>query len=343
MAYTYVGTTGKIDLGNANGNQPLFKFDTYRDDSFFYIVPSLELKPDEATNHAYYSPSGTSNIYCKPAEESVTPTRLDFGAYNKIPTNYYNKNVVLCDYNGNGAFYNVSINFILYYNDTNSPYSSFIAIRNIGTFFSLPTSEFNQAPTISGSDTNVGQKTGPFTYDYTVNDANSTDNLTITEKANGVTIRTIANAVRGQKYTADVSSVWKQMPVNTATTLTITVSDGSLSTTRTITFTRKEDRVIAYFKQASLTPESVQPEQVLVRVIRTIATNADFKVFVCNNGLDASPTWEDATSAVLSGNAYTFTNRMKTSVNYAVNVKIQVLKNTASAYSYIKALGFSYI
>ncbi|WP_397537880.1 DUF6273 domain-containing protein [Rummeliibacillus pycnus] len=202
---------------------------------------------------------------------------------------------------------------------------------------------FNEAPTISGSDTNVGQKTDPFTYDYTVNDANSTDNLTITEKANGVTIRTITNAVRGQKYTADLSSVWKQMPVNTATTLTITVSDGSLSTTRTITFTRKEDRVVAYFKPASLIPESVQPLEVLVRVIRTIATNADFKIFICNNGLDTSPTWEDVTSAVLAGEAYKFTNRMKTAENYAVNVKIQVLKNTASTYSYIKALGFSYI
>lgn len=342
MAYTFVNSQ-EVNVSSSDESTGMFhyKLSIYTDKQYFYAYASIFLKQNYQSSLWMEVPS-TSPIYCK-IESLSTVVNLPFDTYVRLPSTFNGKNLILCDSTGARPSYiylDIKTGNVGYIAGNTNTYA-FCTFQSI--YLYLNSSYLNEAPTISGSDTNVGQKTDPFTYSYTVNDINSADNLTITEKANGVTIRTITNAVRVQTYTADLSTVWKQMPVNTSTNLTITVSDGSLSTTRTITFTRKEDRVVAYFKQASLIPQSVQPEQVLVRVIRTIATNADFKVFVCNNGLDTPPTWEDATSAVLSSEAYTFTNRMKTAENYAVNVKIQVLKNTASAYSYIKALGFSYI
>ena len=61
-------------------------------------------------------------------------------------------------------------------------------------------------PTISGSDSNLGDKTQAFSISYTVNDADSKDTLTVTEKLNGTTVRTINNAVRNQLYSFSVTS-----------------------------------------------------------------------------------------------------------------------------------------
>lgn len=92
-------------------------------------------------------------------------------------------------------------------------------------------------PTISGSDSNLGDKKQAFSISYTVNDADSKDTLTVTEKLNGTTIRTINNAVRNQSYSFSVtSSQFANLKLYETNTIKITVSDGTLSATRTYTF-----------------------------------------------------------------------------------------------------------
>ena len=61
----------------------------------------------------------------------------------------------------------------------------------------------NSAPVVSGADSNLGNKSSSFTVDYTVNDSDTGDTLTVTEKVDGTTLRTINNAIRGQTYTLD--------------------------------------------------------------------------------------------------------------------------------------------
>lgn len=56
-------------------------------------------------------------------------------------------------------------------------------------------------------------------------------------------------------------------------------------------------------------------------------SSLDFKVEVCNNANDASPTWENATTAYLNHSVYSFTNKTKTASSYGVRVKITVTKN----------------
>lgn len=102
----------------------------------------------------------------------------------------------------------------------------------------LPVLELlNIPPTISGSDSNLGDKTQTFSVSYTVNDEDSNDILTITEKLNGTTVRTINNAVRNQSYSFSVtSSQFANLALYETSTIEITVSDGKLSATRTYTF-----------------------------------------------------------------------------------------------------------
>ena len=102
----------------------------------------------------------------------------------------------------------------------------------------LPVLELlNMPPTISGSDSNLGDKTQTFSVSYTVDDADSNDMLTITEKLNGTTVRTINNAVRNQTYSFSVtSSQFANLALYETNTIQIIVSDGKLSVTRSYTF-----------------------------------------------------------------------------------------------------------
>ncbi|MED4980961.1 DUF6273 domain-containing protein, partial [Geobacillus stearothermophilus] len=169
---------------------------------------------------------------------------------------------------------------------------------------------WNQTPTISGSDSNLGNKAASFTVDYSVNDTDTGDTLTVTEKVDRTTLRTINNAVRGQAYTLDLSSVWSSLSLG-AHTVTITVDDGKGGTaTRTYTFTKTDDRIKFTLKNPIET--SIAAKKIVVSGIVTVPTGATLSVKACNNGFDTSPTWEDITTAFLNRQAYLFTNTTKT-------------------------------
>ncbi|WP_195282212.1 DUF6273 domain-containing protein [Harryflintia acetispora] len=94
----------------------------------------------------------------------------------------------------------------------------------------------NNTPTISGSNQNLGNKNTNFNISYSVNDIDSSDALTITEKRDNTTIRTINNATRNLTYTIPITITGVTLGAHT---VTITVSDGKGGTaTRTYTFTR---------------------------------------------------------------------------------------------------------
>ena len=97
----------------------------------------------------------------------------------------------------------------------------------------------NNPPTISGSDSNLGNKTRPFSVTFTVNDTDPSDTLSISCILNGTTYKNISNAVRNQEYTFEInSSMFSNLGINSTNTIKITVSDGKTSTTRTYTFTK---------------------------------------------------------------------------------------------------------
>ena len=97
----------------------------------------------------------------------------------------------------------------------------------------------NSAPTISGTDTNLGDKNIGFTYNYTVNDADG-DAVTVVEMLNDETLRIINNAPKGEQLSVSITSEkLYALGLNTVNNLVITATDGQGGTTyRRLTFKR---------------------------------------------------------------------------------------------------------
>lgn len=190
---------------------------------------------------------------------------------------------------------------------------------------SAKTISYNTAPVISGSDTNVGAKTDPFSHSYTVTDAQaSSQTLTVVETlTNGsetITLRSYT-ATSGAANTVDLTDVWLKLIAGTHV-LTITASDGAGGTaTRKITFSRTVSRIAA--ARAFRTDSLVQ--KVFISLYPT-ERPADSTLYleVTNNPFDASPVWEEITSKVNSL-VHVFSNT--TAANgYGLGYRFYILK-----------------
>lgn len=97
----------------------------------------------------------------------------------------------------------------------------------------------NSAPTISGTDSNLGDKNLGFTYEYIVNDADG-DAVNVTEQLNDTVIRTINNAPKGEALGVSITSAMLyNLDLNSVNTIKITATDGKGGTSyRRLTFKR---------------------------------------------------------------------------------------------------------
>jgi hypothetical protein len=77
----------------------------------------------------------------------------------------------------------------------------------------------------------------------------------------------------------------------------------------------------------------------IINVTRQIPAGAVFTVEVCNNGFDASPTWQDVTAAVSTGNRFFFSNTDKTAPDWGFNFRIRVQRNDATGDCFIQGIG----
>lgn len=186
---------------------------------------------------------------------------------------------------------------------------------------------YNTPPVISGSDQNMGAKTDPFTYKYTVTDAQSaTQTLTVTETltngAETITLRTYT-ATAGAQNTVDLSSVW--LPLLSGThVLTITATDSAGgSATRKITFSRTVSRIAA--ARAFNTDALVQ--KVFVSLYpATIPVDATLHLEVTNNPFDTSPVWVDITDKA-NRLVHVFTNTTAAK-GYGLGYRFYITKGT---------------
>lgn len=192
---------------------------------------------------------------------------------------------------------------------------------------SAKTISYNTPPMISGSDQNLGAKTAPFTYQYTVTDAQAaTQTITVTEKlTNGtqtITLRTYT-ATSGAQNTVDLSSVW--LPLLSGThVLTITATDSAGgSATRKITFSRTVSRIAA--ARAFNTDALVQ--KVFVSLYPApIPADATLHLEVTNNPFDASPVWVDITDKA-NRLVHVFTNTTAAK-GYGLGYRFYITKGT---------------
>lgn len=195
----------------------------------------------------------------------------------------------------------------------------------------------NTPPTISGSDGSLGVKTGAFNQAYTVTDVDAGQALTVVEKMDGKQKRSYT-ATSGQSYSFNVTAAeWREL-LNGSHTMTITATDNyGGSATRTYTFTKNETEI--ELTLATPLPADGMITKAIMSVTRQIPTGATFTVEVCNNGNDASPTWENVTQSVTAGSKFFFTNTTKTASAWGYNFRIKVKRNSATGECFIVSAG----
>ena len=195
----------------------------------------------------------------------------------------------------------------------------------------------NTAPTIDGTDSGLGTKTGAFSQAYVVTDPDSGQTLTVVEKIDGVEKRSY-NATSGQSNSFAVTAAEWQKLLNGSHTLEITASDNYGGTaTRTFTFTKNETE-IEFTLAAPLAADDMITKGIM-SVVRQIPAGAIFTAEACNNGNDAAPTWEDITQAVVSGSKFFLTNTVKTAAAWGFNFRIKVDRNGATGDCFITSVG----
>lgn len=194
----------------------------------------------------------------------------------------------------------------------------------------------NTAPTITGTDGDLGGKTTAFSQDYAVYDADN-DQTTVTEKVDGVTKRTfVATLGATNEFSVD-SSTFGGLS-DGAHTLTIEAADSQgASETRNFTFTKVEGKIVLTLEKPMECDAAVTLAS--MTITKSIAPGATFVVEVCNNGNDETPTWEDVTESVENNLNFSLENETKTADDWGYNIRITSDRNGADGDCWLSYVG----
>ncbi len=198
----------------------------------------------------------------------------------------------------------------------------------------------NTAPTLSKTDLqDLGEITTPPTFEVTATDLEGdamTYSLFIEEEA----VIVDKDVPKGGKISETLSKkAFAKIKNASPTKARLVVKDvQKASAVVNFTFTRKLEKCYYIFKKET----DAKATSLYLDVNRDIAKGAIFKVYGCNNALDASPTWEEMTGKVEAGLAHTFTNATKTHASWAVGAKVEILPGTSEAPSWIMGIGGGY-
>ena len=181
----------------------------------------------------------------------------------------------------------------------------------------------NSAPVISGTDTDLGLKTGSFAENYTITDVEG-DNVVVTEFVDDDEIRSY-QATLGEEATIELTREKWLTLTNGTHQLRVEAVDGNFATSVRVWNFSKAENTIAFQFSA--------PEETDARATKILITptwkieGAVAKVEACNNAFDAVPTWEDITAMVQLNRVFNFTNETKTADKWGVNVRFTIVKN----------------
>lgn len=193
----------------------------------------------------------------------------------------------------------------------------------------------NKTPTITGTDTDLGE-VAEISYSYTVDDEDLTDTLIVVERLDGVELRTFT-PVRGTEYTVNLSANWVEI-LNGTHDLTITVTDNFSGTQgRTITFTKAEHEI--EFTLATPLECDAMVLKTIMSITKDVPTSSLMQVYVCNNGNDLEPTWEDITQQIKDGEKFFFANTEKTAETWGYNIKVSIQRLSGEGDCYITSVG----
>lgn len=204
------------------------------------------------------------------------------------------------------------------------------------TTSAIRTVRYNVAPAINASSTSLGEKNAPFSFAYTVTDADG-DTLTVTEKLDGKTTATRTGLASGTALTFEQASTADGFLriLNGSHTIKITANDGKESTSLNATFTKS----VTSASVTLTTPLAVDGDitVAILQVSGSIPNDAAFKAEATNNALDDSPVWQDVTAEVRKGMNIVFENQTA-SAGAAFNFRISVERGASGEGGYIDSV-----
>ena len=204
------------------------------------------------------------------------------------------------------------------------------------TTSAIRTVRYNVAPAINASSTSLGEKNAPFSFNYTVTDADG-DTLTVTEKLDGKTTATRTGLASGTALTFEQASTADGFLriLNGSHTIKITANDGKESTSLNATFTKS----VTSASVTLTTPLAVDGDitVAILQVSGSIPNDAAFKAEATNNALDDSPVWQDVTAEVRKGMNIVFENQTA-SAGAAFNFRISVERGASGEGGYIDSV-----
>ena len=209
------------------------------------------------------------------------------------------------------------------------------ALGLFGDYAASPAREVdnNTAPVISCEQADdLGEKNAGFAIPYTVSDAED-DAVTVTEFLDGAVKRTFQAGTGTNSFAVTGESFMKLL--NGPHAMLIRASDGKIAATHELTFTKL---VTAASVTLAKPMEAGEPITLCaLSVSGGIPADAAFKVEVTNNANDASPAWEDCTTAVRNRLNHIFEN--KTAANgFAFNFRLHVERGESGQGGYITSI-----
>lgn len=195
----------------------------------------------------------------------------------------------------------------------------------------------NSAPTVTcsnASGSNLGIKTTGFSITYSVDDADSSDTVTVTEKLDGATKRTFT-ATKQANNSFAVTGEYFQKVLNGSHTMTIEASDGKATTVHTLTFTKSVTKAVITLETPMEADDKISV--CAITVTGSIPSDAAYTVEVTNNANDTSPVWEDCTNEAKNGRNYLFQNA--TAANgFAFNFRVTAERGSSGNGGYITSI-----
>lgn len=252
----------------------------------------------------------------------------------RSPYTYSDENIAVVNTNGTytyGSYKNnhyVRPAFIL---------PSTLVASNDGTVY------VDHAPTINADSVDLGEKNAPFDFNYTVTDADG-DLMTVTEKLDGE-VKAVKTDVGGtvvKVQTVDWLNEKEgyQQVLNGAHTLTIEASDGVLTSTKDITFTKNVTGA-----KVSLAAPLTADDTITVAAMTlegSFPADLSMTVELTNNALDDSPVWENCTDTQSGENRafvhHAFANKTAAR-GFAFNYKVTIARGASGVGGTITMIG----
>ena len=194
----------------------------------------------------------------------------------------------------------------------------------------------NSAPEIKVVTTDFGTKNLPFSFKYTVSDAEG-DPTNIRILYGEKVLQAIKSVTLNKEQTFTFKKLdFAQIPAGDIS-IKIEATDDKGGTSAKIISFKKEINGCGYVFKKDTKANSTQ---VLISVSRKIDEKSTFKTMACNNANDKNPAWEDVTDSLEK--IYNFKNTTKTASTWAIGVKVEVVRGKDAGDSYIDAIGINF-